>query len=146
MDAVVCKDTLLVCVYYRVPSADSGHAISLVREFQRTLRVGPGLISAEVLLRFGLPNSAESTAPVPARSPSIPDDALPAASPSSTPAAEPQATLMETYRIALPAPAGSAPADHAARAFLDVLEAASTTLARLLRGTRHVELFASCVS
>jgi hypothetical protein len=51
---------------------------------------------------------------------------------------------METYRLPLPAAAG-AEADAVVRAFLDTLEAASVPLASLLRGARHVELFAPCV-
>ena len=54
------------------------------------------------------------------------------------------ATVMETYRLALPAAAG-AEADAVVRAFLDTLESASSPLASLLRGARHVELFAPCV-
>jgi hypothetical protein len=51
---------------------------------------------------------------------------------------------METYRLLLPVAAGS-DAVAVVRAFLAALEAAADPLAGLLRGARHVELFAPCV-
>jgi len=54
-----------------------------------------------------------------------------------------EATVMETYR--LPPPAATAPdVDATVRAFLATLESAALPLAGLLRGARHVELFAPC--
>ena len=127
----------LVCVYYRVANADASRVISDVREFQRTLRAAVGVDSTEVLLRCDLPSPA-STASLPdARAPSLP----PAAS-AVDPGAD--ATVMETYRLSLPAAA--ADADAALREFLATLETASRPLASLLRGARHVELFAPCAS
>ncbi len=134
---------MLVCVYYRVAACDSQRVISTVREFQRTLQQGSGVKEVEVLLRCDLP-SRESSATLP--------DARPATLPSPDPPTghdarvDPgaDATVMETYRLALPAAAG-AEADAVVRAFLATLEAASVPLASLLRGARHVELFAPCV-
>ena len=133
---------MLVCVYYRVAAGDSARVISVVREFQRTLQESSGVKEAEVLLRCDLP-SQESLATLP--------DARPASVPSLDPPTgldarvDPgaDATVMETYRLPLPAAAG-AEADAVVRAFLDTLEAASVPLASLLRGARHVELFAPC--
>jgi hypothetical protein len=129
---------MLVCVYYRVADADAPRVISGVREFQRTLPADGGANSAEVLLRCDLPSPA-STASLPdARAPS-----LHLAEPSAVdPGAD--ATVMETYRLSLPAAA--AEADAALRAFLDMLETAALPRAGLLRGARHVELFAPCAS
>ena len=50
---------------------------------------------------------------------------------------------METYRLPLPAARGPE-ADGVVRAFLALLESASAPHAGLLRGARHVELFAPC--
>ena len=129
---------VLVCVYYRVAGADSQRVISAVREFQRTLRQSARVDAVEVLLRCHLP---------PHRSPASPPDARPDPVTLHAPADEPvvdaadDATVMETYRLRLP----DAGADLALRDFLATLEAASSPLAGLLRGTRHVELFAPCV-
>jgi hypothetical protein len=133
---------LLICVYYRVAARDSRRVISAVREFQRTLRPGGGATRAEVLLRCDLPSALSPASP--------PDDRIasvhapePPAGPDALvdPAAD--ATVMETYRLALPV-AGSREADAAVRAFLALLESASLPHAGLLRGARHVELFAPC--
>lgn len=115
----------LVCVYYRVAAADAGRAKSAVREFQRGLVERVPALEAETLLRFGL--------------------TMPDAAPAPPPAGD-DATLMETYRLPLPGAPGSAAAQAALRQFLHTLEAASQGLAGLLRGPRHVELFAPCVS
>ncbi len=127
--------SLLVCIYYRVAAADAERTILAVREFQRTLAGHVGLSGSEVLLRFGLPNAATAPDPVPASS-SVPVPDVPDA----------DATLMETYRLALPAPAGSPRADAAVAAFLAALEARAAAVLSLVRGTRHVELFAPCAS
>jgi hypothetical protein len=129
---------MLVCVYYRVAAGDSTQVISGVREFQRTLPSGIQAGEAEVLLRCDLPSQA---AP-PATSP----DARAASPPSHAPAADPgaDATVMETYRLRLPL--AGADADAAVRDFLTWLDAASSPLASLLRGARHVELFSPCAS
>lgn len=126
---------MVVCVYYRVAAGDAPRVISTVREFQRTLRAGDGALEAEVLLRCDLPTA-----------PAASDDLSP---PVSTPAPPPpgaDATVMETYRFALPAPAGTAAAAAGLRGFLGALEAAASPLAGLLRGARHVELFCPCAS
>jgi len=134
---------MLVCVYYRVAAGDSRRVISGVREFQRTLRTGGGAIEAEVLLRCDLPSQA-SSAPLPDDRPASPVTFEPPAGRDASvdPAAD--ATVMETYRLPLPAAAGPE-AGAVVRAFLDSLQAASAPHASLLRGTRHVELFAPCV-
>ena len=134
---------MLVCVYYRVAAGDSRRVISGVREFQRTLRQSSGATEAEVLLRCDLPSQA-SSAPLPDDRTASPRTFEPPAGldASVDPAAD--ATVMETYRLPLPAAAGPE-ADAVVRAFLDTLETASVPLASLLRGTRHVELFAPCV-
>lgn len=128
---------MLVCVYYRVAAGDSPRVIAAVREFQRTLAQGTRACQAEVLLRCDLPPQA-----APATSP----DARPASAPSPPSAVAPDAdaTVMETYRLPLP-PAGS-DADAGVREFLALLETASSPLAGLLRGARHVELFRPCAS
>jgi len=128
----------LVCVYYRVAHADAGRVISAVREFHRTLRPAAGVNSAEVLLRCDLPSPASIA--------SLPDARAPSRHPTEPSAADPgaDATVMETYRLSLPAAGG--PADAALRAFLAQLETASQSHASLLRGARHVELFAPCAS
>ena len=133
---------MLVCVYYRVAAGDSPRVISGVREFQRTLRPSSGAIEAEVLLRCDLPSQA-SPAPLPDDRPASLRTFEPPAGLDAPvdPAAD--ATVMETYRLPLPAPAGTE-ADAVVRAFLDMLETASVPHASLLRGTRHVELFAPC--
>jgi hypothetical protein len=127
----------LVCVYYRVARADAPRVISEVREFQRTLGPAGGVNSTEVLLRFDLPSPASLA--------SLPDARAPSFHPAEPPVADPgaDATVMETYRLSLP-PAGGPQADAAVRDFLSSLETASAPLAGLLRGARHVELFAPC--
>ncbi len=125
---------VLVCVYYRVAGGDSQRVISAVREFQRTLRESARLDEVEVLLRCDLP---------PHPSPATPPDARPDSVPPHAPAdSGADATVMETYRLSLPA---GTRADPAVRDFLAMLETAASPLAGLLRGTRHVELFAPCV-
>jgi len=116
---------VLVCVYFRVAAADAARANAQVREFQRGLAGRMPAMAAESLLRFDLS--------APARPP---DD----------PPASADATLMETYRLHLPGPPGSPAADAALGRFLNMLDTAAAPLAGLLRGTRHVELFAPCVS
>jgi len=116
---------VLVCVYYRVAAADAARANTGVREFQRGLAARIPAMVAESLLRFDL------TAP-----PRPADDASPSH----------DATLMETYRLPVPGAPGSPAADAALARFLSMLDAAAAPLAGLLRGTRHVELFAPCVS
>ena len=129
---------LLVCVYYRVADADSSRVISDVREFHRTLRQATGVNSAEVLLRCDLPSPASSASP--------PDARAPSRHPAEPCAADPgaDATVMETYRLSLPA--AGADAHAALRTFLALLETAALPRAGLLRGARHVELFAPCAS
>jgi len=129
---------LLVCVYYRVANADAGRVISNVREFHRTLGPGHRVNSAQVLLRCDLPSPA-SIAP-------LPDARAPSRHPIEPSAADPgaDATVMETYRLSLPT--AGAEADAALRAFLATLETASQPHGGLLRGARHVELFAPCAS
>ena len=134
---------LLVCVYYRVAAGDSQRVISGVREFQRTLRQRVGVNEGEVLLRCDLPPEASSASLPDARTPSVrPLDPPPGPDARVDPGAD--ATVMETYRLDLPAAAG-ADADAVVRAFLGALETAALPLASLLRGARHVELFAPCV-
>ena len=128
----------LVCVYYRVARADAPRVISEVREFQRTLGPAGGVNSTEVLLRFDLPSPASIASLPDARAPSLP----PAEPPVADAGAD--ATVMETYRLSLPLP--SPEADAALRAFLARLETASLPHASLVRGARHVELFAPCAS
>jgi hypothetical protein len=53
--------------------------------------------------------------------------------------------MMETYRLPWTAAAGP-DADAALRAFLATLETLSEPISGLLRGARHVELFAPCAS
>ncbi len=135
---------MLVCVYYRVSAGDSRRVISGVREFQRTLRQSSGVNEAEVLLRCDLPSSESSPAPLhDARTPSVRSHDPPPGRDARVDAGA-DATVMETYRLDLPAAAG-ADVDAVVRAFLDNLHAASLPLAGLLRGARHVELFAPCV-
>jgi hypothetical protein len=76
----------------------------------------------------------------------LPDARAPSRHPTEPSAVDPgaEATVMETYRLSLPA-AGAA-ADAALREFLATLETASKHHAGLLRGDRHVELFAPCAS
>jgi hypothetical protein len=140
---------MLICVYYRVAACDSQPVISGVREFQRTLLHGSGVKSAEVLLRCDLPSPASIAS-------SAPSASLPDARTASIPAHDPppdtdahvapgaDATVMETYRIPLPAAAGP-DSDAVVCAFLITLEAAFQPLAGALRSARHVELFAPCV-
>jgi hypothetical protein len=125
--------SLLVCVYYRVAADDAERASSAVREFQRTLLWRGRAIEAEVLLRCDLPLAATA-----------PDDA---ALPPDTDAPPPpgaDATVMETYRLPLPARAGEPAAEAELQAFLDALAVAAQPLAGLLRGKRHVEPFRPC--
>jgi hypothetical protein len=114
---------VLVCVYYRVAASEAQRARGLVREFQRGLAGRVPALRAETLVRFDL--SAE---------------ALPG------PADEADATLMETYRLPLTDAPDSAGAQAELRRFLHTLDAASQGLSGLLRGARHVELFAPCAS
>lgn len=129
---------MLVCVYYRVAAGDAPRVIPEVREFQRTLRPGTVADGAEVLLRCDLPLQASSFPP---------PDARPAFAPSQPDRVDPDAdaTVMETYRLTLPAAAGP-DADAVVGSFLAALETASRPVARFLRGARHVELFAPCAS
>jgi len=130
---------MLVCVYYRVASGDAQRVISEVREFQRTLRAGRLLDDAQVLLRCDLPLQA---------SPLLPPDDCATDVPSAPPHRvdpDADATVMETYRLPLPAFAGP-DADAVVRQFLGTLETAAQPIAASLRGTRHVELFAPCAS
>jgi hypothetical protein len=131
---------MLVCVYYRVAAGDSQRVISAVREFQRTLRESGGANEGEVLLRCDLPPPASTASPPDART-----SPVTSIDPPAGPDAGADATVMETYRLDLPAPAG-VEADAVVRAFLDTLERASSPLASLVRGTRHVELFSPCAS
>jgi hypothetical protein len=139
---------MLICVYYRVAAGDSRRVISGVREFQRTLLHGSGVNSAEVLLRCDLPSPACVTFSIPpaslpdARTASIPSHDPPPDDARVEPGAD--ATVMETYRLPLPAATGP-DTDAVVRAFLATLEAAAQPLAGALRGARHVELFAPCV-
>ena len=133
---------MLVCIYYRVAAGDSPRVISTVREFQRTLMDGRPLDEAQVLLRCALPLPELPAAPPDVRSPSIPPAPAPA---DARVDGDPEATVMETYRLALPAAAGPQ-ADAVVRAFLASLETAALPLAGLLRGASHVELFAPCAS
>ena len=133
---------MLVCVYYRVAAGDSQRVIAAVREFQRTLGPAGAVSEAQVLLRCDLPSRIPS-AP-------LPDDRTASRHEQPTPAgvdppvdAAAEATVMETY--SLPPPAATAPdVDATVRAFLATLESAALPLAGLLRGARHVELFAPC--
>ena len=135
--------SMLVCVYYRVAACDSQRVISGVREFQRTLRQGSGANEAEVLLRCGLPSPLSPASPPDERPASPHIEPPPGIDDPVDPDAE--ATVMETYRLSLPAAAG-AQADAVVRAFLATLETAFAPQACLLRGARHVELFAPCAS
>jgi len=130
---------MLVCVYYRVAACDSQRVISAVREFQRTLHSGADLIDVQVLLRCDL-SRQDSLA-------TLPDARTFIASPDPAAGSDAgaESTVMETYRLRLPATA-SPDVDDAVRAFLAVLETASRPLASLLRGARHVELFVPCAS
>ena len=130
---------MLVCVYYRVAACNSQRVISTVREFQRTLHPGADLIEVEVLLRCDLPRQDSPAAPPDART------SIASPDPAAGIDADAEATVMETYRLRLPAPAGP-DADDAVRAFLGTLETAARPLAGLLRGARHVELFVPCAS
>lgn len=134
---------LLVCVWYKVASADAARAIAGVREFQRTLPGGVAATGAQVLLRCALPTAGLPAAGRNAPSPPA-DHASSDLRPSAPP--DPESTLMETYRLRLPAPAGSPAAEAATHAFLRALEAAAAPLAPMVRGGRHVELFAPCAS
>jgi len=132
----------LVCVYYRVARADSAHAMRAVREFQRTLRDRFGDLEPQVLLRCELPPADPSPHVPPFPSSPDPTSAVPAH-------VEPgmEDTLMETYRLARPDAGDDAVEQAALRAFLDALDAHATqSLSSVLRGTRHVELFAPCAS
>ena len=127
---------MLICIYYRVASGDSPRVIAAVREFQRTLRESGRADEVEVLFRCDLPAQD-------------PPEARPDSNPSHGPADElpvasgVDATVMETYCLSLPPGPRSGPA---LRDFLATLEAAAAPLSALLRGTRHVELFAPCAS
>jgi hypothetical protein len=129
---------VLVCVYYRVGRADTALAIPRVRDIQRTLAGRFDGLQAQVLVR------CEARA---GPTPDAPRD--PGAPPAPAPAADD--TVMETYRLPLPAetarPSLGAACDapEAAR-LLRELEAASAALAPLLHGARHVEVFMPCAS
>jgi hypothetical protein len=98
----------------------------------------------EVLLRCDLPSDASLASLPDARTPSLHSlDPPPGLDARVDPGAD--TTVMETYRLDLPARAG-AEADAVVRAFLDTLEVAALPLAGLRRGARHVELFAPCAS
>ena len=121
---VVTPPGALVCVYYEVALLDRPAAISQVREFQRRLAGRwPGL-AMEVLVRC---------------------ESGPAAAVETG-----RATLMETYRHTLDRAASrdAGPACDPAPmpALLAALEDAALPLRPLLRGTRHVEVFAPCAS
>ena len=131
---------MLVCVYYRVAAGDAERVISEVREFQRTLRPAAGVDEAEVLLRCDLPVQAPPLSPPDVRASSVPSQPLP-----DRVVPDVDATVMETYRLPLPAAAGP-DADAVVRSFLATLETAAQPVARFLRGDRHVELFAPCAS
>jgi hypothetical protein len=133
---------MLVCVYYRVAACDSQRVISGVREFQRTLRQGSGAMEAQVLLRCDLPSPLSPASPPDDRTASLHATEPPAGLDAPVDLAA-DATVMETYRLALPAARG-AEADAVVRAFLSMLESASLPHASLLRGARHVELFSPC--
>jgi hypothetical protein len=129
---------LLVCVYYRVAGGDTASAIARVRDIQRTLADRFDGLKAEVLVRC----EARAGLSPPAQRDS---------GASSAPAPAADDTLMETYRLPLPAdPARPSPgtaidAPEAAR-LLGALESACAPLAPLLRGARHVEVFMPCAS
>ena len=127
---------MLICIYYRVAAGDSPRVISAVREFQRTLQESGRADEVEVLLRCDLPAPDPPASPPDAR-----PDPLPSHAPSGDAGAD--ATVMETYRLALPS---GTPAERAVRDFLAMLETAASPLADLLRGPRHVELFTPCAS
>jgi len=129
--------SMLVCVYYRVAAGDRERVISGVREFQRTLRPSGHVEDAEVLLRCAQPSSVTPGTPPDDRTDSSHD-----LEPAAGADAAVESTVMETYRLALP-PAGG-DQEARVRAFLTTLEAASAPHASLLRGARHVELFAPC--
>ena len=129
---------VLVCVYYRVDRADAARAIALVRDIQRTLAARFDGLQAQVLLRC-----EQRAGPTPA------------ASRDSGAASAPQVaaddTVMETYRLPLPAnparPSPGSPVDiPEATRLLQALEVECTPLAALLRGERHVEVFLPCAS
>ncbi len=134
---------MLVCVYYRVAAGDSQRVIAGVREFQRTLPESGGAQGAQVLLRCDLPSASSPVSLPDARTSSVPSHDPPSGADARVdPGAD--ATVMETYRLPLPAAAGPS-ADAVVRSFLATLETASRPIASLLRGARHVELFAPCV-
>jgi hypothetical protein len=137
-----CGTEVLAYVYYRVADVDLKHVIPVVREFQRTLPDGVVVIDAQVLLRCDLPPAASSSDA--SHAPSSSSDSPPAV--ASTADRSTDATVMEIYRLALPPGAGSAAAEPVLCTFLDTLAAAASPLDGLLRGVRHVELFAPCAS
>ncbi len=130
---------MLVCVYYRVAAGDAPRVISEVREFQRTLRPATLADGAQVLLRCDLPLQASPLPPPDDRAAAVPSQPPDRLDPDA------DATVMETYRLPLPAAAGP-DADAVVRAFLGTLETATQPIAAFLRGARHVELFAPCAS
>jgi hypothetical protein len=134
------RGELLVCVYYRVGTADAPLAIARVRDIQRTLRGRLAELEAEVLVRCAV-SGGEPQVAAPT------DTAAASNAPEALAAAD--ATLMETYRLPLPAPADPLVgplADPGAARFLRALETAAAPLAPLLRGARHVEVFTPCAS
>jgi hypothetical protein len=131
-------DQLLVCVYYRVGRGQVDAAIARVRDIQRTLAAGFEGLQAQVLVRCELRADPSSAAP-----------RAPGASPARAAAADD--TLMETYRLPLPADAARASRGGAidapeAERLLQALDAAASSLAPLLAGARHVEVFLPCAS
>jgi hypothetical protein len=140
----VAGATLLACIYYKVPAADLESAISMVREFQRTLPALAGAAGAQVLLRCALPRDDASSTRSNASEPPT-EHAPPAAPPSGAAVAQDvEHTLMETYT--LPLPANPAAASAATAAFLAALDRAAAPLAAIVRGARHTELFRPCAS
>ncbi len=131
---------MLVCVYYRVAAGDAPRVIPEVREFQRTLRPATVADGAEVLLRCDLPLQDS-----PPSQPDVRAPAVPSPPDHADPGADADATVMETYRLPLPAQVGP-DADAVVRDFLATLETAAQPVARFVRGARHVELFAPCAS
>lgn len=130
--------SILVCVYYKVAVPDLRLAIARVRDFQRTLgERRPGL-AMEVLVRSEACPAA-STAAVAAGSEA-----------AVTAPAVADVTLMETYRLISPAPtdplALACVAAPGVAELLSDIDAAATPLAPLLRGPRHLEVFAPCAS
>jgi len=129
---------LLVCVYYRVDRADAPVAIALVRDIQRTLAARFDGLQPQVLVRC-----EQRPGPTPA----APRDS----GATSAPVVAADDTVMETYRLPLPAnparPSPGSPVDTPeVTRLLQALELECAPLAALLRGERHVEVFLPCAS